>query len=459
MRILLLAALALPARAEWFDASQLDALSAQLKEGAAGIRTQAPPEPQRLYNTLFPYYAEICAVTQMRGKGKKPGGTGGHATMFVNGAELDSAAGYPRLKLVAEGADLSGPDSGVGVSVNKVFSNANWVAVPGRSMFFGGELGRGEKLDAARYDAVVAKTLAAGWFEGIAMHPEELKDKPEAMTALEYVIRKSIGTDFALNFARDANCARIPVEREQMAKIIEHMNGYNDRAREKGYKWNLLTNNCSHVLHNALAAAGVWHAKKIRGSRKRDVALDVLSAAKGLLSGRMSDFSFPANNFVRTHEAGNEKPIDDVLTAFRDGDTRRTVREGWSSTDAGALVVKYPMAGAGENELFEQGKDPFIFSIPVVWDKKGKYNDLTREPDAGESDLGSNLARYRQRYADILAEKKPAGRYAFLDGRERRDFPAFHAQYYELAEKRLAQTDELLERYKKLAGQPDGLLK
>jgi hypothetical protein len=38
---------------------------------------------QGVYNSLFPYYIEICAVTQFHRKGAKAGGWGGHATLFA----------------------------------------------------------------------------------------------------------------------------------------------------------------------------------------------------------------------------------------------------------------------------------------------------------------------------------------------------------------------------------------
>lgn len=99
-----------------------------------------PTSAQRTYNSLFPYSVEVCAVTQFHQVGAKPGGWGGHATLFINGAEIDLGASYPCLRLVAAGSDLSDPDSGAGISVNKIFDNVTWVATPGRDEFFRGRL-------------------------------------------------------------------------------------------------------------------------------------------------------------------------------------------------------------------------------------------------------------------------------------------------------------------------------
>ena len=75
---------------------------------------------QRIYNAIFPYYAEVCVVTQYQKKGATPGGWGGHASLFLHGAEIDPSLGYQRLRLVADAAELSGSDTGTGISVNQI---------------------------------------------------------------------------------------------------------------------------------------------------------------------------------------------------------------------------------------------------------------------------------------------------------------------------------------------------
>jgi hypothetical protein len=100
----------------------------------------------RIYNSLFPYYAEVCTVTRYRQRARTPGGrentggTGGHATLFLHGACRDDPSTIPQLRLCADAVDLTDADSGVGVSVNQVFRNVVWNAVPGRRAFFHGGL-------------------------------------------------------------------------------------------------------------------------------------------------------------------------------------------------------------------------------------------------------------------------------------------------------------------------------
>ena len=138
-------------------------------------------DEQRLYDSLFPYYAEVCTVSQLARRGERPGGWGGHATMFLAGVELLPGAGHPRLRLAEPGAD------GVGVSVNRAFRNANWVAVVGREAFFDGWLVPDAPLDERAYDDAVARAIGAEWFVGVELNDARPRRGPSS--SLEFVVR------------------------------------------------------------------------------------------------------------------------------------------------------------------------------------------------------------------------------------------------------------------------------
>ena len=393
-----------------------------------------------IYNSLFPYYIEACAVTQYHKRGAKPGGWGGHATIFLNGAEIEPGAGYPRLRLPSAGADRSSFDSGVGVSVNQIFTNVTWVAIPGRWEFFRGGLAAEQILDDSLYEAAVQRATAAGWFGGIAVKDKLTRQKPHGMPLQEFVVRHSIGTDFAMNFARTAYCARQPLTREALGRAIAYLNAVNDGARERGYSWDAYTNNCSHVVHNAVAAAGVWDPKEARSPGPMNVVRDVASVARALVLGRMSDFSFPANTFVRLYEAGNERPLEDALAASRNHDVARTMNDGWLSTGPGALIATYPMHDGGRNQLFAAGRDPFLFSVPMLWDKEEKFRKLTRTPPSTVTDLYANLTHFRDRYVEALATQSTSSGDSFEE--------RFRGR---LAEE-LQRTESLIAEYRLLVG-------
>lgn len=42
-------------------------------------------------DAIFPYYAEVCVLTQYHKKGATPSGCGMHASLFLHGAEIDPA--------------------------------------------------------------------------------------------------------------------------------------------------------------------------------------------------------------------------------------------------------------------------------------------------------------------------------------------------------------------------------
>ncbi|MBI4423761.1 MAG: hypothetical protein HY554_08540 [Elusimicrobia bacterium] len=426
---------------------QAGAVGGELERRTAELRAarQAPPasapEALRVYESLFPAYVEVCTVTQYKEKGGEAGGFGGHATMFLSGACRVEGAAHPRLELCESG-------SGVGVSVNQAFANANWVAVPGRGQFFLGGLSPEAVLDRAAYDAAVRRAVEAGWFRGIAMRPDLLAKKPAGMSDAEHLVRSSIGTDFALGFARNAYCARLPMRREALGKVVAYLNALNEKAGAQGYHWNLYTNNCSHAINNALAAAGVLHPKTTRGPGRASQAATIIgSIAKGVL-GLYPDLSFPANNFVRVVEAGNELPIDDARAAFRDRRLRLTLEEGWSATAPGALVARYPMHPPALNRLFEPGRDPFVFGFPGLWPKASKFKELVERPRPELADLGRNLEGYQLRYGSALRALDAGGGACPLEGEE---FPAFRTRLRAYLEAQLADVEAKLLEYRRLA--------
>ena len=106
--------------------------------------------------------------------------------------------------------DLNDPEHGAGVSVGRWFRNVNWVAVPGYKLFYQGNLEMSERLTQARFDATVRDAIDKGRLRRRRVSRLPGRTNPEQ--ALEnFVANHGIGTDFALQFARAAFCARLPV--------------------------------------------------------------------------------------------------------------------------------------------------------------------------------------------------------------------------------------------------------
>jgi len=119
----------------WVFASRFGVFaSIALVSACASVRdTYYPPQqPGAEYDTLYPQYLQLCAVSRIRAKFAKEGGSPGHAVMYLKGACKDNSYPYPRIKACDEGS----AQTGVGISVNKTFKNVNWMAAPGKALFF-----------------------------------------------------------------------------------------------------------------------------------------------------------------------------------------------------------------------------------------------------------------------------------------------------------------------------------
>ncbi len=429
---------------------------------------EIPPET---YNQLFPHYIQVCTMTQYirverdeNGKiiERKEGGWGGHATMFINGACLDNDVTYPRLTLCEDEEGLARADSGIGVSVNQVFKNVNWMAFPGREFFLHGEVPVDELLDGPRFEHAVQHAARSRLFDEIEMHDHLREDRPGGISEGEHLIRESIGTDFALSLARTAFCARLPLPKEVLLAVIGKLNALNEQYALTGkpYQWDLYQDNCSHAVHNAIAASGLWDAKRTR-----------LGNLRQFVRENGWHLSFPFNTVVRLAEAGNQRPIDNVMAAFRNHDIRSTFeRFGWISTGHGALVETHAIRPVDRNRLFIEGAMPFAGSLPFDLPKAipellsgriistlNKEKQFRRFFSRDEyRDILENLYAYRARYEETLVRAQdPAESYRSyrrMDKDEKREFRDFKDRFFKYIEDRLVDVNHKIQKYRAISG-------
>src|SRR5262245_45695640 len=158
-------------------------------------------EPDARYESHVPYYFELCAVSQFRPDELGSGGSPGHAALYLKGACRDADAPYPKLRRCTRRAtDPDDPEHGAGVSVNRWFRSVNWMAVSGRGMFLDGGLAQGEVVTAARFARVAQEAIDAGLYRGVELWPR--RDGRDESDLLDFVQRRSAGTDYALRLAR-----------------------------------------------------------------------------------------------------------------------------------------------------------------------------------------------------------------------------------------------------------------
>ncbi len=410
---------------------------------AAPFDVTATPNDEPAYARLYPFYAELCAVSQIK---KKPGfgvdtsgGPGGHTVFYLNGVCRDRDAGYPTLVMCAPGT--SEAEQGVGLSVNAHFQNANWVATDGHDFFFQGDLTPGERLTRAAYAQTQATAEAKGIYDGIVFHPEVFDDMPAGMDRHDFMYEVSVATDYAVAFGRDRYCALVPVTQAQMVKMVDYLNGVNAIYRDgkKPFVWNVVQNNCSHLAHNALAVAGIWD----HWPTDRFIAISAF------------DFPVPKNEFVNLMRRTNDMDIADLRDLYRDATARRSLLDyGRLPTEPGGLAEAERMWQ--DNDIYDPEVNLIFYDDPVFGPYKGQFHEIFSE--SRYTDLRANLNYFASLYRQIRAEKEPDLRDTRFNTAESRGaFAAFAARFYDYIDREAASVDSrlaALDRRPTMAGDP-----
>lgn len=384
----------------------------------AGCQASFRPDMVRTqsldYATAYPLYAELCALSQFRKRpGFEPpiigGGFGGHEVLYLNGACRVKDAHYPVLTPCTGG--------GVGISVNAHYKNANWVATEGRDFFFNGGLGPSEPLTREAYERALAHAKETGLLDGIEFHREVFAKIPAGDTEARYMYEVSVGTDFAIKFARDRYCARVPLTPVQMARAVDYLNGVNApyRAGQKEFRWDVFKDNCSHLLRNALAAAGVWEPWEV--GRPRAIA--------------MFDFPTPKNEFVNLMHRTNDTDLN-LESLYNDPVAREMVLNGNGlPVRPGALAEIIHIADP--NDLYDTDIKLIFNDEPLVGRYQRRLNRILKEPRY--TDIDANRAHFRDLYRRIEAARRPLsyyeGRHTGWSVEDRARFASFYTRYYQ----------------------------
>jgi hypothetical protein len=394
------------------------ALAPALLAGCVTTRDSVVREtlPGRDYDALYPRSIEVCATSQINPLFAGAGGAAGHAVLYLKGVCRDTAAAYPRVKLCDPATtDLADPESGTGVTVDRVLRNVNWLAVPGERLFFYGEAGRYELLDRAHLETAVREAEARGVFTGIEIHPEDMPPGPPEEARREAEINHFLGTDFALSYGRSVYCVRFPVPEAALARTVAYLNGLNDAyaTGRREYRWSGVFDNCAHVLHNGLAAAGFWSPQSVRTF----VLLQVLN------------LSIPVDEFSKAAliaDAWFESP-----KAIYDNPNFRhlLLAEGWLPFGHGVLFRVVPVHQ--RNAMYDT-KLTFFSLTDLLGFRSRRVAELLA--DARFTDPEINLLAFQKRY-EMLLELRNRRRSDEPDDDE--DYERFRAAYLAWAERRL----------------------
>ena len=260
---------------------------------------------------MFPYYVDLCTVSQTRRMDGFRGNPFGHAAMYIKGACKDETAPFPLLRRCRRVAtDIDDPEHGAGVSVGRWYRNVNWVAVPGYELFYSGNLKPGERLTREYFDATVQAAIDKRVFDGVELHGDWTRNGDA--TLRDFVADRSITTDFALQFSRNVFCARVPVTEPVLDEVIAFLNDKNKEyaTGKADYNWNLFADNCVHTVRNALAAANFWSPISV-------LQVWIL---------HLFHLAVPAHEFVNLAVLGSEGPLDDYRDVYAEDVRPRTPR-------------------------------------------------------------------------------------------------------------------------------------
>jgi hypothetical protein len=380
---------------------------ALLLTACAAAKFERIGESEADYATAHPYYAEYCALSQIK---KKPGfgaeirgEIGGHAVFYLNGACLVRDAHYPVLEACDRG--------GVGLSMNEHFRNAKWVATPGRDFFFAGNLQDGVPVTQASYQGVQREAKRLGIYDGVTFWDVVFDRMLPGWTREDWKYEMSVGTDYAVGLARGRYCARVPVDRAAMARMIDFLNAENAPYRAgEDFRWSVFTDNCIHLAHNALAAAGVWEPWPTH----RSIMISVF------------DFPVPRNDFVNLMRRTNDEMPPDPGAAYDDPAAQRSLLQyGTLPARPGALAESRPLLQP--NLVYDSDVKLIFYDEPLLGPYQGWFDRIFAEPRY--TDARANRAWFAAQARRIAAARKPL---EWWLGRwwERRD-PARFAQVYD----------------------------
>ena len=369
--------------------SRLASLLAALWLGACAVSRFDTPgaADERAFSADHPYYLEYCAVSQIKKKtgfgADIRGQIGGHAVFYLNGACRAAGSAYPVLEVCA-------PDDGVGLSMNAHFRNAKWVATPGRDFFFDGGLPPGAPVTRAAYAAVQAEAQRRRIYDGVRFHDDVFDDKPAGWSDTDWKYEMSVATDYAIALGRGRYCARIPVTRAQMSRMVDFLNQENAPYREgrRAFDWSVFNDNCIHLAHNALAAAGLWAPWPI----ERPLPIAVF------------DFPVPKNEFVNLMRRTNDAWLPDPGAVYRDVPARAELLEhGRLPSFPGALAeARGPQQ---PNEVYDTELKMIFYDEPVFGPYAGRFERIFAEPRY--TDAAANRAFFASLARTALAERRP----------------------------------------------------
>lgn len=370
---------------------------------------------QAKYDKLYPLSVKFCTMTALQRVGEKFGGPFAHAVLYFRNACIDTDYKYPQIRKCNPGEDVGG----VGVSVNKVYKNSNWVAIPGRKLFFYGDLEANEEVSLANKEALMSKVEGMNIYQGIVYKDKTLYKQQPGESDTHYKINQSLDTDFAINWGHSLYCVNIPLNEALLNKGIEFVNVANiahadgqrlkdyklkyvldedmkatgtvdEKAKEQGlakdYNWTGLGENCAHLAFNMFSAMGLIAPKKVR---------------RGWLPFRWAVPTDRWVHLIKTANASWNPAMYEAYDVWSDKKRKlHLLNEHGVLLKHHGVVAEFIPAHTERNGLFKNQE--FLASMnPFQFGKVFQYAHSRPE---NIYDMEANLNHFEEIYTSILAE-------------------------------------------------------
>lgn len=338
------------------------------------------------YEDHFPTYFEYCTGTQWKLQNGEKGGSPGHGFTYIHGLCKDYRSSYPQVIPCSEvdpALKAQYPHEGVGVSLDKNFTNVMWVAIPGRDLTFFGEKER-KAITNEDVKEVIQKVTDLKVFQDVA-HKGEV---PSTLTFnspeyLEAVADATLGTEYAVNWARELHCVRIPTPKKAIADVAQYLNAVNNQFKENNnYVWDKFNNNCAHLSINSSNAMGINKSIKVNQKSFK----------------KFTNLALPSNTFLMYADLAvlAKMPSNKLLSKVLEA-------KEFYPVQVGSLMNNYPVYPSGDKFLTD---DLSVLTAPRV----KKPHKLLMTPEKYEqkymtpktSELKTNALLWSDRYTKLL---------------------------------------------------------
>ena len=343
------------------------------------------------YEDHFPTYFEYCTGTQWKLQSGEEGGSPGHGFTYIHGLCKDYRSEYPQVIPCSEvSPDLKEkyPHEGVGISLDKNFSNVMWVAVPGRGLMLNGNVERKAIMN-SDVEAHVKTITDLKVFNEVISKSDKLKPlTPGSAEYLKMIATDTLGTDHAVNWARELHCVKIPAPKESLDNVSAFLNYSNNQYKTgKEYVWSKLSNNCVHLSMNASHAMGI----------NKSIKLD----QKGL--SLVTNMALPANAFLMYADLAvlAKMPSNKLLSKV-------LPENGFYPVQVGSIMESHEVYPGGDvfktDDLGVLTAPRFLKPWKLLATPE-KYESKYMTPR--NSELRSNAEMWAERYETLLKDLKP----------------------------------------------------